>query len=105
MLGGPILDRAGSRSDQRTTEHKIPHVLARSTRFCQKSARAKILDWFSRAPRLHPDGLRTCAEPEPRIRSAAADVYNAVKNDHTSAGTQLQGQVLEQLFGGVAHEL
>jgi hypothetical protein len=49
--------------------------------------------------------LRARAQPEPRIRSAAADVYNDVKNDHTSAGTQLQGQVLEQLFGGVAHEL
>ena len=31
--------------------------------------------------------------------------YRAVKNDHTSAGTQLQGQVVEQVLGGVAHEL
>jgi len=105
MIGGPILDRAGSRSDRRTTEHKIPNVLARSPRFCQKSDRAKFLDWFSRSLQLRPDRLRAPAEPEPRIRSAAADVYNDVKNDHTSAGTQLQGQLLEQLFGGVAHEL
>ncbi len=32
-------------------------------------------------------------------------VYKDVKNDHTSAGTQLQGQVAEQVLGGVAHEL
>ena len=45
-----------------------------------------------------------------RLAVAASDpcvaaVYSAVKNDQTSAGTQLQGQVVEQVLGGVAHEL
>ena len=37
-----------------------------------------------------------------RLRRLA---HNDVKNDQTSAGTQVHGHVVEQVFGGVAHEL
>ena len=60
---------------------------------------------------LSPQPVMTCISTLVRLfQLATSDAatwmsYRAVKNDHTSAGTQLQGQVVEQVLGGVAHEL
>ncbi len=39
-----------------------------------------------------------------RQLSCIRSVYNELKNDHTSPGTQLHGHESEQVLGGVAHE-
>ena len=68
------------------------------------------------AGRMHPLHRQRPERPAPPLgRRQAVDcpsdskqlcaVYREVKNDHTSAGTQVQGHVVEQLLGGVAHEL
>ncbi len=42
---------------------------------------------------------------QPPCRARGQCRYSAVKNLQTSSGTQVHGHELEQVFGGVAHEL